>query len=61
MSWLAPLVSWSPKINAKVFLAHDQFDAMTVAIARDKFIESNCQGLRRMVRIALPALTPPEL
>ena len=52
MSWVAPLVSWAPKLNAKVFFtSKDQYDAMIAAILNDKLLRPNHKGLRRAVRI----------
>lgn len=36
-------------MNAKVFIARDQFDAMVTAALNDKLLRENHQGVRRMV------------
>jgi hypothetical protein len=52
ISWISPLVSWSVKINPKVFFtSKDQYEAMIAAILKDTMIRSNHKGLRRAVRI----------
>jgi hypothetical protein len=49
---MAPLVSWIPKLNSKVFFtSKDQFDAMITAVTKDKMLKPNHKGFRRAVRI----------
>lgn len=58
---MAPLVSWIPKLNSKVFFtSKDQFDAMVTAVTKDKMLKPNHKGFRRAVRILLFILQFPS-
>lgn len=43
-SWLTTLVFWAPKMNIKVFIARDQFDAMVTAVLDNKLLRENHYG-----------------
>lgn len=50
VAWIATSVSWSTKINAKVFVSRDQFDAMVDCANNDLLVKGTTfAGLRRKV------------
>lgn len=50
ISWIATAVSWSSRLNAKVFISRDQFDTMVETAMNDPImLEDIHTGLRRKV------------
>ena len=51
ISWIATLLSWSPQLKSRIFIARDQFDCMITTLSTDALITERTPGVGRRVRL----------
>lgn len=62
ISWVATLVSWTPKITSRSFVVRDQFDAMISAMHREPGVKKIQNRLGNKVGLLpIPIARPPML
>ena len=51
ISWISTLLSWSPQLKSRIFIARDQFDCMISTLSTDALITERTPGIGRRVRL----------